>query len=216
MKSTHTLLRLALAPALCAALLSAAQAAPVVTSPAPALADGFRVDWAQVDAAPHSVSDALNALDGTGGATVLNRSTQYLGFVGVNDASVPFAGADPTFAVRVSGFITLGGGSYRFLSFHDDGLRIRVGGETVVLYDADTATRADDSAVYTLAAGVYAYEAISWEQGGAFVLDLGIDDGSIRAFLPGQHAAVPEPSALLLTGLALAGLGWQRRRRSAA
>ncbi|OYU93177.1 MAG: hypothetical protein CFE45_21230, partial [Burkholderiales bacterium PBB5] len=129
------------------------------------LADGFTVEWAQVTTSPHSVADATNALNGTGGFTVLNRATQFVNFVDFNDASVPFAGADPMFAVRVSGFITLGGGNYSFLSIHDDGIRISVGGETVVLYDADTPTRADDSAIFALTAGVYRFEAISWEQG---------------------------------------------------
>jgi hypothetical protein len=208
-------LRIAAACALCAGLLSSAIAAPVATNPPPVLENGYRVDWVQVSTSPHSVGDALNALNGAGGFTIVNQVTQYMDFVNLQDAAVPFAGADPLFAVRVSGFITLGAGSYSFLSFHDDGIRIRVGGETVVLFDADTANIGTDSPFYALDAGVYEYEAISWEQGGVFNLQLGIDNGNGRFFLAGQHD-VPEPASLGLAGLALIGLAGSRWRRKAA
>jgi hypothetical protein len=198
--------------------LSSTHAAPTPIVPPPALVDGFKVEWAQVDSSPHSISDALNALSGTGGFNVLNRATQFMNTVDLQDVDVPFAGADPLFAVRVSGFITLGAGRYSFLSFHDDGLRVTVGDEEVITFNADTGNVQTDSAFFNLGAGVYKYEAIGWEQGGAFNLQLGIDFNGSRDFVQGSHASVPEPATLGLAafGLLAAGLAGQRRRARGA
>jgi hypothetical protein len=208
----HTLAALLLG----AIALVPAHAAPTPIMPPPALVAGFQVEWAQVDASPHSIADAVNALNGTGGFNVLNRATQSMDTVDLQDVDVPFGGADPLFAVRVSGFITLAAGRYGFLSFHDDGLRLTVGGEEVITFDADTANVQTDSAFFDLMAGVYAYEAIGWEQGGAFNLQLGIDSNGARDFVIGSHAAVvPEPASLGLVAIGLFAAGLAGRRRVA-
>lgn len=220
---SHTAKLLTIAVAACPALL---WAAPVASVPVPAnLQTGFVIEWVQVDVAPFgagspsSVAEAQAILDGTSGLTELGRVTQTSTFINYQDANVPFGGADPVFAVRVSGYITLGAGTYSFLSFHDDGLRVNVGGETVINFDANTPNVATDSPFYNLAAGVYSYEAISWEAGGAFNMQLGIDvngtaaDG--RVFLAGQHQ-VPEPGTLALTALAMLAAGSRLKSRKKA
>lgn len=195
---------------------SFAQAIPMPTTPAPNLLPGFKVEWIQVAEAPHSTTDAINILNGTGGFTVLGTHEQYLTYIDLQDVDVPFAGGDPLFAIRVSGYISLGtDSSYSFLSFHDDGLLVRVGGETVIDFPVDTANVGTDSIFYNLTAGVYAYEAIGWEQGGAFNMALGIDvDGpnndTGRFFLGGNH--VPEPGTIPLLGLGAASLLALRRK----
>ena len=136
-----------------------------------------------------------------------------MGFVDLQDSDVPFTGADPLFAVRVSGFISLQAGRYSFLSFHDDGLRLIVGDDEVITFNADTPNVQTDSAFFDLGAGVYKYEAISWEQGGAFNLQLGIDFNGSRDFVVGSHASVPEPATLGLAAFGLLAAGLAGRRR---
>jgi hypothetical protein len=184
----------------------AASAAPISTSPAPSLVDGFKVEWVQVAEAPTSVADAYDALAGNG-FTVLDTFTEYRTPINLSDASAPFSGTDPFFAVRVTGYITLGADdTYTFLSIHDDGIRVVVGGEEVVLVDTATSAIETDSVPFALTAGVYSYEAVGWEQGGGFNLLLGIDSASTgRVFLSGSHA-VPEPASPALIGIGLAAI----------
>jgi PEP-CTERM motif len=197
-----------------------AQAVPVPTIPSPVLLPGFKVEWVQVDAAPGSTADALAILNRTGGFTILDTHEDYLERIELADSNARFTGIDPVFAVRVSGFISLStDGPYSFLSFHDDGLRVRVGGETVIDVPFDTPPVGTHSAFYELAAGVYEYEAISWEQGGTFRLFLGIDvDGPNNPwggiYVQGSHApvTVPEPGTLSLLGLASLALVSLRRK----
>lgn len=193
--------------------LGSAWAAPVPLASPPPTLPGFQVDWVQVSNVPHSIANALAALDQTGGFPAVASATQFLSTISLTDASVPFAGPDPTFAIRVSGFITLPAGRFSFTTFHDDGIRLTVGGEEVVRYDSDTSPRDDDSAFFDLPAGVYPYEAISWEQGGQFALSLGLADGNLVGLLVGEHAAtaVPAPAPAALMALPLLALIWRRR-----
>ncbi len=198
---------------------SAAWADPVPEASPPPLLSGFQFDWVEVNTSPHSINDALNALAGTGGFTIVNSASEIRPTVELNDGNVPFTDVgDPLMAVRVTGFIELAAGSYTFAAYHDDGARLVIGGQNVIEFPTDTSPTLTLSNTFTLPAGVYSFQAIGWEQGGQFVFNIGTWNAGTASIdvLAGSHAAaVPEPGAwaLWLAGLGL--LGWMGARRRA-
>lgn len=204
-------------PALALGLMGAATAAmaiPVAETSPPPLDTGFRVEWVQTSTSLQNIAGALDALAGNG---ILASASEYRSTINLTDADIPFLtpAQDPLAAVRVTGYITLAAGTYTFSSSHDDGVRLTVGGEVVVIFDSNTGTITTTSPSYTLAAGTYAVEAISWEQGGVFALALNQNNGSGDVLLAGLHA-VPEPATmgLAIAGLALVGAAVRRRRQA--
>lgn len=210
MKRNATLRR-ALVGVAAAVTALAAQADPTPVAHPPALQAGFEVQWAADGTSPHTISAAEAIL-----AAPTSAVTQFLSTVNVGDGGVPFPGSDPTFAVRVTGYVQLAAGDYTFKVTHDDGARLVLGGQPLIVYDSDTSPTATFSSPQTLAAGVYAISLLSWEQGGQFLLQLEASrDGAAYEFVQGLHAApVPEPGslALLAAGLGLVA-GAARRRR---
>ncbi len=208
-----------------AAMAGLTQAAPVRTSPPPSpLASGVRAHWADVTTSPHTTADALNALAGAGGFTVARTRDTILAEIDVGDccdAAIldPFSAlGDDNFAVRYSGYLRIAErGSYQFAMYHDDRVRVVIGGEEVISLPTDTSPTTTTSGLYDLEAGYYSLSIIGWEQGGQFVNRFGFmgSNGLVVADdLWHVATRVSEPQTLALLGMSVLGLALYRKRKN--
>lgn len=201
------------------------QAAPVATTPDPTVAPGINAHWVDVTTSPHSVADAINAIGGTGGFSIAQTLDQVLSFIdngdNGNSATVDPLSAlgDDNYAVRYSGYLRiLDAGAYTFGMFHDDGIRVTLGGQVIIVLDSDTSPTLTQSATFQLQPGYYALEIIGWEQGGQFINQFGTMSAAGGLVVTENlfHAAatgVSEPGTLALGGLVLLAATRRRTRR---
>lgn len=201
------------------ALAVSSFAVPVRTTPDPIVTSGILGHWVDVTTSPHSTGDALAALAGAGGFTIARTVDVVHKVIDVGDCCGagsldPLSAlGDDNFAVHYTGYLRIDTrGSYRFRMHHDDGIRVILGGETIIDFPFDTGERDTDSASFGLEPGFYALDIVGWEQGGAFVNQFFMAEGTLPFALAGDlwhDATVPAPATLALTGLALLAL---RRR----
>lgn len=209
-------------------VMSAAWADPTPIAVVPPLDPGLNSRWVSVDPAnnPNSIGDALNVL--AGGVPAVQTINQIVGIVDFEDGALgaankdPFTALDPgvdtTFAVQYSGFLQLAAGTYQFRMRHDDGIRVILGGEEIILFPSDTGPVNSNSAVFTLPEGYYALEIVGWEQGGVFLNQFGTvnPNGGLDLTDNLWHATrtgIPEPAGVALVGLAFLAAGLVGRRR---
>lgn len=216
--------RSSLAASLLAAASMAATAAPVASTPG-ALAPGVQGHWVDVSTSPHSIGDALSALVGANGFVIVQTVDAVHPVINVGDCCAAStvdpltALGDDSFAVHYTGYLHIAtAGSYTFNMHHDDGIRVNLGGETIIVYPSDTGPRDSTSASYDLEAGYYALDVVGWEQGGSFINRFSMrPTNSTAGFVIAQdlwHEAnrTPEPAGLALAGLALLAAARARRR----
>lgn len=214
-------------------LSSIASAAPIsVGGPLSISGNGVNSNWVNTSFSPHNVESAISALalnpGNSGYISEVNQvvtridfaDSNYQGYVAgyVADPMTP----DDSFAVRYSGYINIGAtDTYTFNAYTDDGFRLNIGGEMVGQYNAD---RSPGSSVFSvnLAAGLYAFEMIGWEQGGVFVNELSWHNSNATSwslvssnvlFTDIPSTPVPEPATLfLLTSGLLGFFGFKKKK----
>lgn len=201
-----------------------AQAVPTpVSGPLAGSGDGLNSRWVSINpnvvSTPHSIAgaEAVLALN-SGDPGVTSFFQGVVPNVDHNDGNQLVTGDQ--FALRYTGFLNITvSGSYQFGSTHDDGVRVRLGGDDIITYNADTAPIFTPSAVYNLSPGLYPIEVLTWEQGGQFASHLFYKEGTGSYAIVPQSAlfsSAPVPdggSSLILLSLA-SGLLVSRRFKS--
>jgi hypothetical protein len=130
--------------------------------------------------------------------------------------------ANNDFTARITGsFLIETAGSYVFRTYGDDGLRLKIDGNTVI-NDNSYHPASVREAVVSLNAGLHAVDLVFFEGGGQGLLEFTMRPSTSNSYslvtaanLNVNANAVPEPGSLALVGLAGLGLWAAGRRRRA-
>jgi len=192
---------------------------------------GSNAGWgglAGVDAAISLRSPTISAV-----ASVIDYTDDPLGFQGEITGNSPWplavslgqtgtgATANSDFAARISGLLNISvADTYRFRTYSDDGVRLRINGTTVIQDDTYHAEQVNNGSIF-LSPGAYLVDLVFFEGGGEASLEFSMAGSTgnfaLVGLLPGTStspSAVPEPSTYAAL-VAVAGIGaaaWRRRR----
>ena len=147
----------------------------------------------------------------TGTAPVIELDDLGDGTTGLFSLNNPWPAGTPAnlFAAHVTGTIATGAGTFTFGLNHDDGARLTIDGTIVALADGLVDNRTTTGSI-TLAGGLHTVDIVFFEGAGGASLEFFERTAAAGDVLV---RSVPEPSALLLLGLGVAGLGIAGRKR---
>ena len=124
------------------------------------------------------------------------------------------ATANNNFAALITGnFVVTTPGTYEFRTFADDGVRLKIGGTTVIIDDTYHPEQVRTGSI-NLAAGTYSIELLFFEGGGEASLEFTSRIAGGQFGHVTSASTVPEPGSIALMGLALGAIPFARRRRA--
>ena len=109
-----------------------------------------------------------------------NESTNLESWLGDDAQSVEFKNKTDSndAVVRLTGGVALDAGTYSIKVNADDGYRIIIDGRTVASFDSNTSVKSEEFTFSVDENGIHQIEVIYWDQGGAYVLEVSLNDGS--------------------------------------
>jgi hypothetical protein len=192
---------------------------------------GSNAGWGGLSGVDTAIS--LRSPDITAVANVIDYTDDPSGFQGEIAGNSPWplavsllqtgtgATANSDFAARISGLLNVSvADTYRFRTYSDDGVRLRVNGTTVIQDDTYHPEQVNNGSIF-LSPGAYLVDLVFFEGGGEASLEF-LMAGSTGNFalvgqLPGTSTslnAVPEPStyAAIVAAAGIGAAAWRRRR----
>lgn len=167
------------------------------------------------------IAGVQNAIDNQ--APTYSTTTSVINYWDGSGSNGNYAGDSPfpgglfdNFGIHIKGFVNVTtAGIYEFRSLADDGVQLKIDGNTL-FSNSGYHPPAYDSGTVFLTAGMHALDFIYFEGGGGATVELDSRLGngafSLVGSANGLQASVPEPGSIALLGLGLFGFAAARRQ----